>query len=71
MTNLSFSSLFRSKLVSDNSIYGQFVVLLQSPMFWIAVTTTTLATLLPDIIWFVKCKIAYFKLINSVINEKI
>lgn len=59
-----------SGLVEDNSLYGQMAIYLRSPTFWLAVISTTMATIVPDIIWYVHERIKYFKQINLAIREK-
>lgn len=57
--------------MQDNSLYGQFLVYLFSPMFWLAIVVTSLATILPDMIWYIKSRIGFFERISRVIHSQV
>lgn len=57
-------------LMDDNTFYGQFLESLQSRMFWLAIILTTSATILPDLLMYIRCRIIYLRDLNSVMREK-
>lgn len=57
-----------SFFMNDNTFYGQFLESLQSRMFWIAVVLTTSATILPDLLWYIRCRMIYLRKLNSVMS---
>lgn len=65
---IAFGTKNRGKVFSDNSLYRQYLTLVVSPTYWLAILTTTAAMIVPDALMHARDQFVYYRTINSLTN---
>lgn len=69
LVHLTFTYSSSSSIIRDDSIRNQVLVFIESPMFWVATFSASVAAIVPDICLYVYNQIVYYRRVYSVIHN--